>query len=137
MKPLKNTHLPKDASASQGSATRLAQVALKIFFGIAEEWQLSTKEQRILLGDLPEATYFKWKSTLNAKPGRDILERISHLQNIYKALRIIFPTLEQATAWPRKPNAAFGGKSALEVMLNGSILDLARVHDYVDGARGW
>ncbi|MAM88856.1 MAG: hypothetical protein CME36_16250 [unclassified Hahellaceae] len=90
-----------------------------------------------LLGDLPEATYFKWKSALTAKPGRDILERISHLQNIYKALRIIFPTLEQATAWPLKPNAAFGGKSALEVMLNGSILDLARVYDYVDGARGW
>ncbi|MDC9611631.1 MbcA/ParS/Xre antitoxin family protein, partial [Pseudoalteromonas sp. GABNS16H] len=58
------------------------------------------------------------------------LERISYVLGIYKALRIIYPTEERANAWPAKPNRAFGGRSALDLMLEG---DLAKVRRYLDG----
>jgi uncharacterized protein (DUF2384 family) len=114
----------------------LTPVALKLFSGIMDEWHIRAKDARVLLGNPPETTYFNWLKTGEAKLGRDTLERISHLQNIYKSLRIIFPSVEQANAWVHKPNAAFHGKSALDVMLQGSILDLHRVHVYLDGIRG-
>lgn len=123
-------HSPQDAPASLNS------VALKLFVGIMEEWSIRAKDARVLLGNPPETTYFKWLKTGDAKLGRDTLERVSHLQNIYKSLRIIFPTADQANAWVHKPNDAFNGKSALAVMLQGSILDLYRVHAYLDGVRG-
>lgn len=122
---------PREAPANLNS------VALKLFSGIMSEWNVRAKDARVLLGTPPETTYFKWLKAGDAKLGRDALERISHLQNIYKSLRIIFPTPEQANVWVNKPNDAFNGKSALEVMLQGSILDLYRVHAYLDGVRGW
>lgn len=115
----------------------LNAVALKLFAGIMSEWGVRAKDARVLLGNPPETTYFKWLKSGDAKLGRDTLERISHLQNIYKSLRIIFPSAEQANAWVHKSNDAFNGQSALAVMLQGSILDLHRVHAYLDGVRGW
>ena len=41
-----------------------------------------------------------------------------------------------ADAWVRKPNAAFGGSSALAVMLAGNVADLVRVRRWLDAARG-
>jgi hypothetical protein len=43
-----------------------------------------------------------------------------------------------ADAWVKKPNSArgFGGKSALERMLAGRVLDLADVRRYLDAQRG-
>lgn len=114
----------------------LSQVALKLFAGIMQEWQIKAKDARVLLGSPPETTYFKWLKTGDAKLGRDTLERISHLQNIYKSLRILFSTPEQANAWVHKPNEYFHGSSALAIMLQGSILDLHRVHAYLDSVRG-
>lgn len=121
---------PRIAPANMNS------VALKLFTGIMSEWGIKAKDARVLLGNPPETTYFKWLKIGDAKLGRDTLERISHLQNTYKSLRIIFPTPDQANAWVHKPNEAFNGKSALDVMLQGSILDLHRVHAYLDGIRG-
>jgi hypothetical protein len=77
---------------------------------IAEGWGLNDDEIQQLLGD--------------------DLERISCVLGIYKALRTIFPFEDRANAWPAKPNAAFGGESALSVMLDGG---LAEVGLYLDG----
>lgn len=58
------------------------------------------------------------------------IERISHVLVIYKALMILFPTEQQAVAWPRKPNRSFQGRSALDLMLEG---DLCRVRSHLEG----
>jgi hypothetical protein len=40
--------------------------------------------------------------------------------------------------WVKQPNDSFGGKSALEFMLQGSPLDIGRVRSYLDAERsGW
>jgi hypothetical protein len=116
----------------------LGSTALTAFFNISAAWGLSAEEERILLGSPPRSTFFKWKSERTAKLTPDTLERISYVMGIYKALRILLPTLEAAHAWVKKPNTArgFGGKSALDRMLGGRVIDLADVRRYLDAERG-
>ena len=113
---------------------RIGQVALKGFFRIAEEWGINASEQRILLGDIPRNTYTKYKALPEVKLSSDMLERISYVLGVYKALQVLFPTREQAAAWIRKKNTAypFNGNSALALMLNGRVTDLADVRRYID-----
>jgi len=61
--------------------------------------------------------------------------RISYLLGIFKSLEIIYYQPDLADSWVRKPNAAFGGQSALDRMLAGQIVDLARVREYLDSVR--
>lgn len=112
--------------------------ALRTFFNLAQLWKLRAAEQRRLLGDPPESTFYKWKKQSDGALGRDVIERISYLLGIYKALQILFPDHDQADAWLRKPNqaAAFGGQSALERMLSGNVSDLFVVRQYLDAQRG-
>src|SRR5213596_3636236 len=49
------------------------------------------------------------------------------LMGIHKALRIIFRDASRGYAWIGAANAAFGGRSALDVMLGGELTDLMRV----------
>ncbi|MGA0588487.1 MbcA/ParS/Xre antitoxin family protein [Dyella sp. KRB-257] len=112
--------------------------ALRSFFRLAEAWQLRVAEQRKLLGDPPESTFYKWKREQDGAPGRDVIERISYLLGIFKALQILFPDPAQADAWLRRSNQAalFGGHSALERMLSGNVADLFVVRQYLDAQRG-
>lgn len=113
--------------------------ALRAFFALAERWKLRVTEQRTLLGDPPESTYFKWKKQQDGAPSRDVIERISYLLGIWKDLQILFPDPAQADAWLRKPNDAslFGGRPALDRMLSGNVADLYVVRQYLDAQRGW
>jgi hypothetical protein len=119
-------------------APDLGGPALRSFFRLAEAWQLRVAEQRKLLGDPPESTFYKWKREQDGAPGRDVVERISYLLGIFKALQILFPDPAQADAWLRRPNQAalFGGHSALERMLSGNVADLFVVRQYLDAQRG-
>ena len=113
--------------------------ALRAFFAIAERWELRIADQRRLLGEPPESTFYKWKRQRDAALTRDVVERISYLLGIFKSLQILFPDPARADAWVRLPNDAvpFGGRSALERMLAGNVSDLYVVREYLDAQRGW
>lgn len=125
--------LPETAPAGE-----LGGPALRAFFRLAEHWKLRIADQRKMLGDPPESTFYKWKRQQDGAPGRDTVERISYLLGIFKALQILFPDPAQADAWLHKPNQAalFGGHSALERMLSGNVADLYVVRQYLDAQRG-
>ena len=112
----------------------------RAFLRLADLWNLSNEEQRILLGQIKRSTFFKWKKQngVGVELSHDTLERISYLLGIYKALNIIFPDPAIADAWIRQPNQAplFGGRSALERMLSGQVSDLFLVRQYLDAERG-
>jgi Protein of unknown function (DUF2384) len=116
----------------------LSGAALKAFFRIAELWKLDTREQQILLGSPAPSTFFKWKKELAGSLSRDVLERISYVLGIYKALQILLPDPRRADGWVHEPNAAplFGGESALSRMLGGNVSDLYVVRQYLDAQRG-
>lgn len=125
------------STATRTDPAQLSAAGLRTFFNIAEAWGLNRTEQRRLLGDPPTTTFHRWQRG-NTEVGRDVLERLSYVLGIYKALQILFPVPTQADGWLRRPNAAplFGGRSALERMLSGNVADLYVVRSYLDGQRG-
>jgi hypothetical protein len=120
-------------------AADLGGPALRAFFKLADRWQLRISDQRKLLGDPPESTFYKWKRQQAGSVSRDVLERISYLLGIYKDLQILFNDPAQADAWIHKANQAtlFGGQSAMQRMLSGNVADLYVVRQYLDAQRGW
>jgi hypothetical protein len=61
---------------------------------------------------------------------------MSNLMGIHRALRIIFHEPQRGYDWIQRPNDAFSGRSALNVMLRGELTDLMRVRRYLDSERG-
>ncbi|MCU1156857.1 DUF2384 domain-containing protein [Stenotrophomonas maltophilia] len=113
---------------------RLVGPALKAFAEIAEAWSLTTCEQLSILGlptDADRAT-LDAATVSNLQP--QVLERISYLIGIYRALRTIFPNRRQAETWVRRPNAAgpLEGHTALTLMCGGGIDGLSSVREYLN-----
>ena len=124
-------------TSPSSSAGRKNSIALKAFFGITRKWGLTSDQERILLGTT-KATLYRWKHHLDGALTVDTLERISYVLGIYKALRILLPNEQAANSWIHKPNSAilFGGRSALEKIMKGKVIDLADVRRYLDAERG-
>ncbi len=116
---------------------QLSGPALRTFFNIADKWRLGPDEQMKLLGVNARSTFYKWKKNGEAALPRDTLERISYIFGIYKALQVLLPN-DAANDWVKKPNSArtFNGRSALDRMLSGNVVDLYVVRQYLDAQRG-
>lgn len=95
-----------------------------------------TDEQAAVLLDLPVRTYRRWKVEGPGRISRDGKARLSNIMGIHKALRIIFREPGRSYAWIKAPNQAFGGRSALDVLLGGELTDLMRLRRYLDAERG-
>ena len=116
-----------------------SEVAIKVFFSICKVWSVDDEQSIVLLGN-PEVTlYNDWReSPATAQLSHEALERISYILGIYKGLQVLLPNPTAADTWIKKTNSEvlFGGKSALDKMLQGRIEDLAVVRQYVDSFLG-
>jgi uncharacterized protein (DUF2384 family) len=110
--------------------------AKRAFFRIMDAWSVSDSQARVLLGSPSRSTFYNYKRGGGGALSADTLERISYVLGIYKALQLLFTNQAQADAWMKKPNDAFGSRSALEHTLAGRVMDLAMVRSYLDGVRG-
>lgn len=124
-----------DSAPEHSAGTVRIPAVMDAFAKLAEDWDLSTDEQITLLGSPGRSTFFKWKKSGGNLP-HDTIERISHLLGIYKSLQIVLPEPESADDWVKKPNAYFDNRSALEVMLDGNVVDIYKVREYLDAQRG-
>jgi hypothetical protein len=122
--------------AAAGDEAVRDEVALRAFFRMAQLWGLTMDESRVLLGRPSRARLYGWKAGKVHGLPHDTLQRISYLLGIHKALQILYSDPALADDWVRRPNAAFGGQSALERMLAGDVADLAAVRSHLDAARG-
>ena len=120
---------PGPISDEEAKASFRAVVRLFGLWGV-------TDEQAALLLDMSVRTYRRWKAVGPGSMGRDGRTRLSNLLGIHKALRIVFGKSERVYSWVQAPNAAFGGRSALDVMLRGELADIVRVRRYLDAERG-
>ncbi|QDP18535.1 MbcA/ParS/Xre antitoxin family protein [Sphingomonas xanthus] len=120
------------------STNHLGGPALRGFFNIAKQWELSEVEQMAILGLKSRSTLQSWKAGNVSKISRDTLERISYVFGIFKAINILLPIPARANGWMRKPNKAplFNGQSALDRMTSGNVSDLYVVRQYLDAQRG-
>jgi hypothetical protein len=116
---------------TDAEAAAMFRAALTLF----ARWRVSDVQAAVLL-DLPPRSFARWKTGVLGRIGRDQKSRLSNLMGIHKALRLIFRDTARAYAWIKLPNAVFGGRSALEVMLGGELTDLMRVRRYLDAERG-
>jgi len=118
----------------------LGRVAAKLFLGVTDEWRLTDAQRLVLAGHESRTTLNQWRHKIAAGEGiklsRDTLERLSYVAGIYKALQLLFPNPEQWAEWIRRPNRDFGGRTALDHMLAGKVVDLADVRRYLDAWRG-
>ena len=119
------------APVTQDEAAAMFRAAINIF----GKWRLTDDQAAILL-DLPPRTYRRWKAEGPARISRDGAARLSNLMGIHKALRLIFVEPQRGYAWIAQPNEAFGGQSALDVLLGGELTDIMRVRRYLDAERG-
>ena len=112
-------------------AAALARTTVNLF----RAWQLSDIEARILLGDMAQRTWARWKEGGIGRIDRDLRARMAILMGIHKGLRYLFTEPARGYAWIRKPNATFAGQSALGVMMRGEITDLIDLRAYLDAER--
>ena len=123
---------PEVGAITEDEAAALARATVNLF-GV---WGLSDQEARVLLGDMPARTWARWKKKDIGRIDRDLRTRMAMLIGIHKGLRYLFRDPARGYAWVRKPNAAFGGHSALEIMMRGEIMDIVDVRSYLDAERG-
>jgi hypothetical protein len=114
--------------------------ALRTVFNILDAWGVKVKDWGRLLG-VSQPTVHRWKADPAAAAkanSRDLLERLSYLLGIYKALQILLPDPRAADGWVNRPNAAplFGGQAPIERLLAGNVADLYEVRRWLDGQRG-
>ncbi len=116
---------------TDAEAAAMFRACLTLF----DRWRLGDAQASVLL-DLPPRSFARWKTGALGRIGRDQRSRLSNLMGIHKALRLIFRDSTRVYEWIRLPNAVFGGRTALDVMLGGELTDLMRVRRYLDAERG-
>ena len=130
--------VPKTASQpsvpviSDAEGKAMARAVINLFC----RWKLTDAQASILLGDLSVRTWTRWKTGIIGRIPRDRKCRLSNLLGIHEALRIIFTDVDRSYDWVKRPNQAFGGTPALDIMLGGDLTDIMRVRCYLDSVRG-
>jgi Antitoxin Xre-like helix-turn-helix domain/Antitoxin Xre/MbcA/ParS C-terminal toxin-binding domain len=130
--------IPVEDRHSPQIRKRLSAPAIRTFFNVAAAWNLSVKEQLALLGFPAPSTYHKYKAGQIGTLSFDTLTRISLLLGIYKDLHILYPERSLADGWIRLPNSnlMFGGRPAIQLMMEAGIDGLHQVRRLLDGRRG-
>jgi uncharacterized protein (DUF2384 family) len=123
---------PTAAAITDDEGAAMARAVVGLF----DRWGVSDGQAAVLLGGISARTWARWKAGEIGRLPRDLKARLSNLMAIHKALRIIFVEKERAYRWVKRPNTAFGDRSALDVMLGGELTDLMRVRRHLDAERG-
>jgi hypothetical protein len=117
-------------------------MAIKLFGRLCDRWGLNVDQQRALLGDVPRATYHRWR--IAAETGgrvelaRDQMERVSLCLGIEKGLKTVFTRDDAGPRWLHGLNtdAPFAGQSPLAFVTEGGVFALHRTRGYLDAWRG-
>ncbi|HXZ02622.1 MAG TPA: MbcA/ParS/Xre antitoxin family protein [Stellaceae bacterium] len=113
-----------------------AAAMLRAAFNLFDRWGINDTQARILLGEPSPSTFYRWKRGKIGAIPHDTAWRLGDLMGVHKALRHMFTDPSRSYAWVSKPNAAFGGRSALDRMLAGAPSDITAVRAYLDAERG-
>lgn len=105
---------------SLGLPKEVPAAAVKAALKSTEKWGFSEEESLVLVAPDAELS--------------EHLKRVSYILGIFKSLQLLFSEPDRADAWVSKPNEAFSGLSAKEVMLSG-LEGLSRVRRYLHSAQ--
>jgi len=142
--------LPKDdgppvvepAAMGPDARRRLSGPGLRTFRAIADRWGMTEPERLMALGRPSRSTYYQWLRRAEAgEPvtlSLDTLLRISAILGIHKALTIVLPREEEASAWLRGPHRGlpFAGQAPIDLIASGTQDGPLTVRRYLDAWRG-
>ena len=130
--------IPRPASdhVDGGVTAAESKAMLRAVLNLLDRWDLSRAEKLVLLGGPSDRTFHRWRAGDISPLPTDTVYRLGDLLAIHQALRHMFTDAERGYKWVKRPNDVFAGRSALEVMLQGSPVDLNRVRAYLDAERG-
>ena len=120
--------LPKDADT----------IALRTAANILDKWEASSTQASKILRVSP-TTIFRAKSkTREVSLDEDQMMRVSLILNIHSALKLIFdnPVNVYGFIKMKNNNGFFNGRSPLEVIEQGSMINLYETFKRIDGLRG-
>lgn len=129
------------ASANDaGTRARLAGPGVRAFFRITDAWGLTDQQRLALLGQsVVRSTLLAWKEQPPRTLSVDQIERLSYVVGIHEGLERVFrhaPEMGRRWLGLARAEHPFHGKSALSYMLEGSMLQLAAVRQYIDSVSG-
>lgn len=111
---------------------------LKMFCVITEDWKLTNAQRGALLG-VSARTYVRWKSRTSQLADEQLL-RISYILNLYLDLQGILDSgdgdTSDADSWVKNNNHDFGDRAPIDVMTEGTVIDIYNVYNYVHGVAG-
>ena len=122
-------HATLEVSDAEGETMARGAVTL---FG---KWELTDEQASVLLGGVPARVFERWRTGSTGHLSHDVKGRLSNLMGIHAALRQIFSETDKVYGWVREPSDAFGGATALDVMLGGELTDIIRIRRYLDSVR--
>ena len=111
---------------------------LKIFVETCQRWRLKLKDQVILLGY--QSADSIGMQILNGRVrahSRDIKDRSGYVIAISIGLGILYgESIDAENQWLRNPRQILDGKSPLDYMLGGQMIDLITINRMVERERG-
>lgn len=137
LQPVQLDHASAHAGLGAYDVDKVANVAAKAYARIAAAWKLTNLVAADLI-DVSPRTWARmktgdWAGTLK----QDQLLRISAATGLYKALHLYFSD-PLADRWVGLDNSgpAFGGRSPIEIMVEGGLPAMLETRNYVDALRG-
>ena len=122
-----------------------AEALVEAFFKIAEVWELSADEARLLLGSPGRTRFYDLRKGVTSTVhglSDDEMDRLAYITGIFAALEILFSP-ENSLLWLRNiatPQDGYtrpwGNEAPLVHMLHGKMEGLIDVYRYVNGLRG-
>lgn len=89
----------------------------KNFFKICKDFNITPKEQVIILGQKHLRTVKNWEKSKTIGQSWDVFNRVSQLIGIVKSLNVIYPrNPEVVNQWMHKPRKIFKNKSAIDII---------------------
>lgn len=111
---------------------------IELYVNICRRWNLNYDQQLTLLGYNPYDLVGRniLDSCFNELP-RDVEERAGYVVGISLGLNALYRgNFEAEISWLQLPRVKFGGKSAIEFMLEGSLINLFVISEMIKRERG-
>jgi hypothetical protein len=121
-----------EESLSKQSLKEVSITALLAFWKIMDQWGIKSEDQIALIGIKTDLSCDELKAINVSSLSSEMIAQISLVLKIYKYLEILFPNLEQSHGWIKEPNDAFGGETALMVILADNENGLLTVVEYLN-----
>lgn len=86
-----------------GADPNFAEPAFRIFTNVAKAWSLTKLEQSALLGRSVDDAFALHRAGIVDGRWAEVLERVSYVISIYRALHTLFPNPQHANEWDSAP----------------------------------